>query len=268
MSDSSLYTSTFALVTPDKPSRNPLNVNKYGYSGRVPLQVSEFFPSYSLYATEPMMGAMQKGKSLPYAACNNERSFDDLTSAKKACIDSTCCGGVTQTHPDGKYSLRAGQTPVPDKKARSWVKETAHGRTTNAGQASEDQLKSLQTTTLLSKAYFSTENQSILQNAIRRGVHQATQHIVDEQDHLQLQIVMRSVFLQYAKHDTSSVKIIKQQIAELNQKVIDYCVPIVISNVKQYLHYRKDISSLPVPMAYGLATSQAGSRSLELRPFV
>ena len=66
----------------------------------------------------------------------------------------------------------------------------------------------------------------------------------------------------------TSVQIIKQQIADLNQKVIDYCVPIVTSNVKQYLHYRKDVSSLPEPMAYGLATSQAGSRSLELKPFV
>jgi len=230
--------------------------------------MSERFPSYSLYATEPMMGAVQNGQSLPYAACNNERSFDDLATAKQACIDSACCGGVTQTQSSGKYELRAGYTPVPDPKARSWVKETAHGRTTDAGQASEEQLKSLQSSTLLSKAYFSTENQTILQNAIRRGVHNATQQVVDEQDHLQLQIVMRSVFLQYAKHDTSSAQIIKQQIAELNQKVIDYCVPIVTSNVKQYLHYRKDVSSLPVPMAYGLATSQAGSRSLEMKPFV
>lgn len=268
MSTPSSYTSSFALVTPDAPTQNPLNVNKYGNTGRAPLNMSERFPSYSLYATEPMMGAVQNGQSLPYAACNNERSFDDLASAKQACIDSACCGGVTQTQSSGKYELRAGDTPVPDPKARSWVKETAHGRTTDAGQASEEQLKSLQSSTLLSKAYFSIENQTILQNAIRRGVHNATQQIVDEQDHLQLQIVMRSVFLQYAKHDTSSAQIIKQQIADLNQKVIDYCVPIVTSNVKQYLHYRKDVSSLPVPMAYGLATSQAGSRSLEMKPFV
>ena len=45
-------------------------------------------------------------------------------------------------------------------------------------------------------------------------------------------------------------------------------MPIVTSNVKQYLHYRKDVSTLPEPMAYGLATSQAGSRSLEMKPFV
>ena len=61
---------------------------------------------------------------------------------------------------------------------------------------------------------------------------------------------------------------IRAQIAELNAKVVAYCVPIVTSNVKQYLHYRKDVSTLPEPMAYGLATSQAGSRSLEMKPFV
>ena len=66
----------------------------------------------------------------------------------------------------------------------------------------------------------------------------------------------------------SSAAAIRAQIAELNAKVVAYCVPIVTSNVKQYLHYRKDVSTLPEPMAYGLATSQAGSRSLEMKPFV
>ena len=69
-------------------------------------------------------------------------------------------------------------------------------------------------------------------------------------------------------HIHKSAAAIRAQIAELNAKVVAYCVPIVTSNVKQYLHYRKDVSTLPEPMAYGLATSQAGSRSLEMKPFV
>ena len=278
--NNSAFSSSFALVTPDAGSQNPMmgpstQTPTVRFAGRVPLNPAERFPSYGLFASEPMMGAAQPGAALPGKACNVDASFPTLQGAKEACLASACCGGVTQTRSNGAYSLRAGRTPVQGAArggsasgATSWVKETAHGRTTDAGEAADEQLKSLQTTTLLSKAYFSPANQEILQNAIRKGVHDATEQVVDKQDYLQLQIVMRSVFLQYAKHDTSSAAAIRAQIAELNAKVVAYCVPIVTSNVKQYLHYRKDVSTLPEPMAYGLATSQAGSRSLEMKPFV
>jgi hypothetical protein len=251
----------FALVTPEPGSHNPRLTR---FTGRVPLNPTERFPSYDLFATQPIIGAVQPG-ALAGKACNKDESYETLDTAKRVCMQSSCCGGITQLR-QGQYALRAGRTPVTNPKARSWIKEQAHHRTTDAGAT--EQLRTLQTTTLLSQAYFSEANQEILQNAIRREVYDATEQIVDKQDYLQLQIVMRSIFLQYAKHDTSSPEVIRQQIAELNAKVIDYCKRIVISNVKQYMHYRKDVATLPEPMAYGLATSSQGSRSLELKPFV
>jgi hypothetical protein len=79
---------------------------------------------------------------------------------------------------------------------------------------------------------------------------------------------MRSIFLQYSTNRTDSAELIRKQIESLNNKVLDYCVSNVVSNLKQYEHYRKDISSLPVPMEYGQSTSQAGTRSLLQGPLI
>ena len=125
----------------------------------------------------------------------------------------------------------------------------------------------MQQSTLLSRTFFSDGNTQIVQNAMRKQVHDVTNVVVEEQNVEQLQLVMRSVFLQYSRNQTHSAEVIRAQITELNAKVLDYCVPIVVSNLKQYQQYLKDVSTLPTPMEYGLATSQAGSRSPELKPF-
>lgn len=129
-------------------------------------------------------------------------------------------------------------------------------------------LANMQESTVLSRTYFSQKNTQIIQNGLRRAVHQRTQMHIDEQSVEQLQIVMRSIFLQYSTNRTDSVELIREQIASMNAKVLDYCVANVVTNLKQYEHYRKDISSLPVPMEYGMSTSQAGTRSLLQGPLI
>ena len=129
------------------------------------------------------------------------------------------------------------------------------------------QLGAMQQSTALSRAYFSPENTQILHNALRKGVHDATGTIIHEQDTEQLQLVMRSVFLQHSRNQTHSAEVIREQIQEMNTKVTEYCVPVVVSNLKQHQQYLVDVSTMPVPLDMGIATSQAGSRSLELKPF-
>lgn len=137
----------------------------------------------------------------------------------------------------------------------------------NDARVTAGNLGAMQQPTALSRAYFSPENQRILQNALRKGVHDATHTVVQEQSSEQLQLVMRSVFLQHSRNLTHSAEVIREQIREMNDKVVEYCVPVVVSNLKQYQQYLVDVSTMPVPMELGVATSQAGSRSLELKPF-
>ena len=129
-------------------------------------------------------------------------------------------------------------------------------------------LANLQESTLLSKTFFLPQNITILQNALRKRVYDQTKHIIQEQSVEQLHIVMRSIFLQYSTNRTDSAEIITEQVSHMNELVLDYCVPIVVSNLRQYEHYRKDISQMPVPMEYGLCTSNAGSKSFKQGPLI
>jgi hypothetical protein len=129
-------------------------------------------------------------------------------------------------------------------------------------------LANMQETTLLSKTFFLPQNVRILQNALRRQVYNQTNHTIQEQSTDQLQIVMRSIFLQYSTNRTDSAEIITEQISQMNALVLNYCVPIVTSNLRQYEQYRKDISQMPVPIEYGLSTSIAGSKSFKQGPFI
>lgn len=103
------------------------------------------------------------------------------------------------------------------------------------------------TPTLLSTAYFSSENVEIIQNAIRADIYKKTneKYIIDKQNYDQLKIIMRSIFLQQAKHQDTHIR---EQIEELNKHVLDYCVPYVFSELNAYLKYKRDISTLAMPM--------------------
>jgi hypothetical protein len=59
----------------------------------------------------------------------------------------------------------------------------------------------------------------------------------------------------------------KEQIQELNTYVVNYAVPKILSEVDMYHQYRKDITTLPVPMLQPVNISRAGTKSLPLKPF-
>jgi hypothetical protein len=102
--------------------------------------------------------------------------------------------------------------------------------------------------TSLSRAYFSEENMQIIQNGIRAGVYYKSnqQYVVDPVDCRSLKIIMRSVFLQNAKNQTTNIS---GQIEQLNKIVLDYCIFQVYSEAQGYMKYLQDVSTLPVPLS-------------------
>jgi len=120
----------------------------------------------------------------------------------------------------------------------------------------------------LSRAFFSTENISVIQNAIRKDVYDKSgnkKYIIGDQSVDELKIIMRGIFYQYARNLDTNVR---EQIVDLNQKVIDWSVPHVLSAVDHYHYYINDISHLPVPMQQPQNISRAGTRSLPTNPFI
>jgi hypothetical protein len=99
----------------------------------------------------------------------------------------------------------------------------------------------------LSVLFFSSKNIIIIENAIKVGVYEMSNrvHVIDTQDRDQLYVIMRAVFLQYSLNQPDNIT---QQIEVLNSRVVSYCVPRIYGEIQSYLQYRKDISTLAVPM--------------------
>jgi hypothetical protein len=117
----------------------------------------------------------------------------------------------------------------------------------------------------LSNAFFSLQNIQIIQNGIRAGVYKRSngQYVIGPQDCDSLKIIMRSVFLQNAANQPNNIK---EQVAELNKMVLDYCVQQVYSEAQGYMKYINDVSTLVVPIAHPVMADNT-DRELVLKPW-
>jgi hypothetical protein len=120
----------------------------------------------------------------------------------------------------------------------------------------------------VSQGFFSADNVEIIQNQIRKAVFDRSQpkgYVIDKQSADELKIIMRAIYLQYARNLPKDVA---AQVEDLNNKVIDWSVPHILSAVDHYHFYINDISHLPIPLAQPQHLSRAGTRSLPANPFV
>ena len=119
--------------------------------------------------------------------------------------------------------------------------------------------------TNLSRAFFSLQNIQMIQNGIRAGVHAKSngQYLIGPQDCDSLKVVMRSMFLQHSANKPTDVS---QQINELNKMVLNYCIQQVYSEAQGYMKYMNDVSTLAVPIAHPVMTSN-NDRQLQQKPW-
>jgi hypothetical protein len=118
----------------------------------------------------------------------------------------------------------------------------------------------------VSKLFFSMENISLLQSGIRNKILNDTsgEFNINRQSDDELKIVMRSIYYQYGKNLPENVT---EQVLDLNTRVIIWCVPQIISNIKQSQQYIKDISTMPIPLERSVLPSNKGIRVLEITKF-
>jgi len=118
--------------------------------------------------------------------------------------------------------------------------------------------------TPLSIAFFSQENQQILQNGIRAGVYKMSgnKSIISQQSNSNLKIIMRAIFLEHSKNNYTNIR---SQIEVLNQHVLNYSIPRIYGETKGYLKYLQDASTLVVPLSNPI--SMSSDKTLELKPF-
>ena len=118
--------------------------------------------------------------------------------------------------------------------------------------------------TPLSIAFFSQENQQILQNGIRAGVYEMSGNkaIISQQSNSNLKIIMRAIFLEHSKNNYTNIR---NQIEVLNQHVLKYSIPRIYGETQGYLKYLQDASTLVVPLSNPMYMSP--DKTLELKPF-
>jgi len=123
----------------------------------------------------------------------------------------------------------------------------------------------LWSSTPLSQAFFSQQNILMIQNGIRAGVYNRSngQYVIGPQDCDSLKIIMRSVFLQHSANQPNNFQ---HQITELNKIVLNYCIQQVYGEAQGYMKYINDVSTLVVPIAPPVMTSD-NDKQLELKPW-
>ena len=96
----------------------------------------------------------------------------------------------------------------------------------------------------LSRTFFSNDNVERLQRQIVNEVFKKSQKQIGRQSYQEIQIIMKSIYLQYGKNLNTDIE---GQVLTLNKYVIDECVRIIVPNILQYNKYIEDITS-PIPV--------------------
>jgi hypothetical protein len=110
--------------------------------------------------------------------------------------------------------------------------------------------------------FFSDENMKRIQKKIKEEIYKRTngQYKLDEdQDDSDLMIVMRALYLDKCKNLPDQTV---RQVKILNQYTVDYIVPDMITNIKQYFGYVNDINKPLTPMIRPMNVSSAGRKLL------
>ena len=114
---------------------------------------------------------------------------------------------------------------------------------------SEGALKGIIEESGISKHFFSEMNIKVLQKTIRYNVHQKINKVISEQSKTELNVIMRSIFLQYGNSLVSSNDIV-EHIKTLNDKVVDFSVGQIVNQLQQYGGYLNKLSTLPTPIEH------------------
>lgn len=110
----------------------------------------------------------------------------------------------------------------------------------------------------LSRTFFSNDNVERLQLQIIQSVYNTCQKKISKQSYQELQIIMKSMYLQYGRNLPYDIE---EQVHTLNKYVVDECVRIIVPNVLQYNKYLEDITS-PIPiMPRAQNVSNKGSKT-------
>lgn len=116
----------------------------------------------------------------------------------------------------------------------------------------------------LSKTFFSNENVKELQYNLKYYIKSTINERIGDQSVTNLLSIMNYIFKEYGNYLSNNVD---EQVMSLNAKVIEECVPMIISGIKQYKNYLNDASQMYIPMERSMSTTIKGENRLEFKSF-
>ena len=119
--------------------------------------------------------------------------------------------------------------------------------------------------TLLDYLFFSNRNIQIIQNAIRKKVHEISGHVIANQSENEMLMIMRSIFFLNLPLEFPNVT---ENIKFLNKAVVDQALPKILTNMKQYMIYIKDVQRVPQQHAIPQSHTIKGTKQIGFRPFL
>ena len=109
--------------------------------------------------------------------------------------------------------------------------------------------------------FFSDANITRIQQTLIQKVKQEG-YSITRQSEEQVYLLMKYFYNAYAYGCGQ-----ERNIDRLNNLVLDKLVPMVLSNIREYMRYSSEIDKVPLPMAYGAATSVKGLNNNHEMPY-
>lgn len=116
----------------------------------------------------------------------------------------------------------------------------------------------------LSTKFFNNENVEEIQYNMKYAIKSNINETIGDQSVNHLLSIMNYVYKEYGKHLITDID---KQIDALNAKVLEICIPMIISGIKQYKNYLHDASQLYVPMERSMSTTIKGENNVEFKSF-
>lgn len=112
------------------------------------------------------------------------------------------------------------------------------------------------------KLFFSSKNIARLQKQLKDAIYEKSNHLYkleDNQDDSDLIVAMRAVYMEQGQYLTDNIV---HQVKVLNKKLIDYILPDMLSAIKQFYAYQKDINEPMKPIDRPMNVCNAGRRTI------
>lgn len=152
----------------------------------------------------------------------------------------------------GRLPLSDQESRLPIPPARLFAPEPGM-----ASSEVKERIHYRHSSTPVNEEFFSPANLDRIQESIRTNVRSMVNADIDRQSDVDLVLVMRSYYLQYAG----------ESVEQLNERVVAFCANRIAVEVEAYRYYRKDILDFPAPIARPLDTHVYGTRTGELKSF-